>query len=231
MHVPCLKHNQKTGFTLLEIMVSIFIFSIIITTVFASYRSVFFSTEKINAGLDVYGMIGSCLNRISFDLSGIVINQEPEYAKPESDSTPDPYRVVGDRSDVSRADFPRLRLASRSHVPLDGSAYESVAEIIYYVSEDEEGRYRLRRSDRLYPYETPEEKADDPVLCEKLKSLVFTYYDNEGEVHDTWDSESKENDYATPKSIHIRMEVGEESEASMVVETMVMLPVVREALE
>ncbi len=231
MHLLCLKHSQKTGFTLLEIMISIFIFSIIITTIFASYRSVFFSTDKINAGLELYGMSGSCLNRISLDLSGIAITQVPEYAKPELDSTPDPYRVVGDQSDLSGADFPRLRLASRSHVPLDGSAHESVAEIVYYVSEDEEGSYRLRRSDQLYPYETPQEQAGDPVLCEKLKSLVFTYFDHEGETHDTWDSESKEIDYATPKSINIRMEVGEEDAVSMVFETMVMLPVVREALE
>ena len=231
MRVPCLKHSHKTGFTLLEIMISIFIFSIIITTVFASYRSVFFSADKIDAGLDLYGMTGSCLNRISLDLSGIAIAQVPEYAKPELDSTPDPYRVVGDRSDLSGADFPRLRLASRSHVPLDGSAHESVAEIIYYVSEDAESGYRLRRSDRLYPYKTPEEQANDPVLCEKLKSLVFTYYDNEGETHDTWDSESKDVAYATPKSINIRLEVGEEDAVSKVFETMVMLPVVREALE
>ena len=231
MHVPRLKHSHKAGFTLLEIMVSILIFSIIITTIFASFRSVFFSAGKIDAGLDTYGMVGSCLNRISLDLSSITIAQVPEYAKPEFDSTPDPHRVVGDQSDLSGADFPRLRLTSRSHVPLDGSAHESVAEIIYYVSEEEESGYILRRSDRLYPYEPAEEQAGDPVLCEKLKSLVFTYYDNEGEAHDTWDSESKDVAYATPKSINILLEVGEEGAVSMVFETMVMLPVVREAIE
>ncbi len=210
MHALRLKHSPKAGFTLLEIMIAILIFSIIITTVFASYRSVFFSAGKINASLDLYGMAGSCLNRISLDLSGIAIAQVPEYTKPEFDSAADPYRVVGDRSDLSGADFPRLRLASRSHVPLEGSAHEGVAEIIYYVSENEESGYILRRSDRLYPYEPPEEQADDPVLCEKLKSLVFTYYDNEGEVHDTWDSESEDVAYATPKSINILLEVGDE---------------------
>lgn len=231
MHASRLKHSREAGFTLLEIMISILIFSIIITTVFASYRSVFFSTGKIDANMDLYGMTGSCLNRISLDLSGIAIAQIPEYTKPEFNSTPDPFRVVGDRSDLSGADFPRLRLASRSHVPLDGSVHESIAEIVYYVSEDEESRYNLRRSDRLYPYEPPEGEADDPVLCEKVKSLVFTYYNNEGESYDTWDSESEDVAYATPKSIHIQLEVGEEGEASMVFETMVMLPVAREAIK
>ena len=231
MHASLLKHSHKAGFTLIEVMVSILIFSIIITTIFASFRSVFFSADKIDVGLDTYGMAGSCLNRISLDLSGITIVQPPEYTKPETDSPPDPYRVVGDQSEVSGADFPRLRLASRSHVPLDGSVHESIAEIVYYVSEDEENGYNLRRSDRLYPYTPPEEQAGDPVLCERVKSLVFTYYDNEGTAHDTWDSESKDASYATPKAINIRLEVGAEESVSMVFETMVMLPVVREAME
>ena len=231
MHTPRLKHRYMAGFTLLEIMISIFIFSIIITTIFASYRSVFFSADKINAGLDLYGMTGSCLNRISLDLSGITIAQSPEYAKPEFDSSPDPYRVVGDQSELSGAEFPRLRLTSRAHVPLDGSVHESVAEIVYYVSEDEENGYLLRRSDQLYPYTSPEEQAGDPVLCEKLKSLVFTYFDKEGTAYDTWDSESESTAYATPKVINILLEVGEEESMSMVFETMVMLPVVREGLE
>jgi len=231
MHNPRLKNKYMDGFTLLEIMISIFIFSIIITTIFASYRSVFFSTDKINEGLDLYGMTGSCLNRISLDLSGITIAQSPEYTKPEFDSSPDPYRVVGDQSELSGAEFPRLRLTSRSHVPLDGSVHESVAEIVYYVSEDEENGYLLRRSDRLYPYTPPEEQAGDPVLCEKLKSLVFTYFDKEGTEYDTWDSESESTAYATPKAINILLEVGEEESISMVFETMLMLPVMREALE
>ena len=231
MHASLLKHSHKAGFTLIEVMISILIFSIIITTIFASFRSVFFSADKIDVGLDTYGMAGSCLNRMSLDLSGITIALPPEYTKPEIDSTPDPYRVVGDQSEVSGADFPRLRLASRSHVPLDGSVHESIAEIVYYVSEDEENGYNLRRSDRLYPYTPPEEQAGDPVLCERMKSLVFTYYDNEGTAHDTWDSESKDASYATPKAINIRLEVGAEESVSMVFETMVMLPVVREAME
>jgi general secretion pathway protein J len=212
-------------------MVAILIFSIIITTVFASFRSVFFSADKIDAGLDTYSMAGSCLNRISLDISGTTITQSPEYTKPEFDSPPDPYRVVGDQSELSGADFPRLRLASRSHVPLDGSAHESVAEIVYYVSEDEENGHMLRRSDRLYPYTPPEEQAGDPVLCERLKSLVFTYYDNKGTAYDTWDSESEDVSYATPKAINVLLEVGEEDSASLVFETMVMLPAVREAME
>ena len=184
-------------------MIAILIFGIIMTTVFASYRSVFFSADKIDDALDLYGMVGGCLDRISVDLGGIAVIQPPEYAKPEFNSTPDPYRVVGDRSEVAGADFPRLRLVSESHVPLDGSLQEGIAEIVYYVSEDKDNGYVLRRSDRLYAYPPPEEQADDPVLCDQLKSLVITYYDKEGTAYESWDSESGDTAYAIPKAINI----------------------------
>ena len=43
------KRVHEGGFTLLEILIAIFIFSIIVTTIFGSYRAVFSTTEAINA--------------------------------------------------------------------------------------------------------------------------------------------------------------------------------------
>jgi general secretion pathway protein J len=231
MHGCRVKTDCKRGFTLLEIMISMFIFGIIITTVFASYRSVFFKTDKIDTGLDFFAMAGSCLNRIALDLNGVAITLEPEYSKPELDSSPDPYRVVGDVLDISGANFSRLRLASRSHAGLNSTMHEGIAEIMYYVEEDQAGDLVLRRSDHLYPYPLPKEEIQDPILCEKVKSLVFTYYDLAGEAHEMWDSESEEQGFATPKSIHIRLEIGREELESLVFNAMLMLPVVREAIE
>ena len=88
MHATRQRPRHKAGFTLLEIMISILIFSIIITTVFASFRSVFFSSDRIDTNLDLYAMVGGCLNRMSLDLSGIAVAQPPEYTKPEFDSSP-----------------------------------------------------------------------------------------------------------------------------------------------
>ena len=222
---------KRDGFTLLEIMISILIFGVVITTVFASYRSVFFSTDKIHDGFDLYGMAGSCLNRMVLDINEAVIALPPEWEKPDVDSDPHPYRVVGDQSNGLGGDFSQLRLASRAHVSLDGTLQEGIAEIVYYVSEDAEGERVLRRADRLYPYEKEEESAADPILCEKVKSLVFTYVDEEGDTHQEWDSESEGDGYATPKGVQILLEVGDAESESFFFDTMVTLPVVREAIE
>jgi prepilin-type N-terminal cleavage/methylation domain-containing protein len=41
---------QDIGFTLLEILIAIFIFSVIVTTIFASYNSVFSNSKTIDQG-------------------------------------------------------------------------------------------------------------------------------------------------------------------------------------
>jgi prepilin-type N-terminal cleavage/methylation domain-containing protein len=225
------EHIDTHGFTLLEIMVSIFIFSIIITTILVSYQSVFFKADKIDAGMDLYTMASSCLNRLSVDIGGIAISLAPRYRKPETDAEPDPYRLVGDVSNAITGSFSRLRFASRSHAGLDGTAKTGITEIVYYVDEDRDGISALRRRDRLYPFEYSEEEAQEPVVCEYVKSLAFTYYDADGEIYESWESESLDHGYATPVAIQVKLEIGRTESESLVFDTMLKLPVRREAIE
>lgn len=56
------------GFTLIEILIAIFIFAIVVTTIFGSYRSVFGDVETLGKGTALYEMARNCLERM-FDLS------------------------------------------------------------------------------------------------------------------------------------------------------------------
>ena len=65
---------QKTsgrGFTLVEVLVAILIFGIIVTTVFASHRTVFVSAPIVENNIDLYEMAGTCLGRIALDLRSV----------------------------------------------------------------------------------------------------------------------------------------------------------------
>ncbi len=219
------------GFTLLEIMISFLIFSIIITTVLVSYRAVFFNSDKIDAGLDLYTMAASCLNRLAIDTGGIALSLPPKYSKPEMDAEPDPYRIVGDASDLPAGSFSRLRFASRSHAGLDGSGQTGIAEIVYYADVDADDNLVLRRSDRLYPYEVPQNEIQDPVVCEYVKTLEFAYLDADGETFETWDSESDEKRYASPRAIQLKLVIGRSETESLAFDTTLMLPVWRNAIE
>ena len=61
------KFNKK-GFSLFEIMIAIFIFSVIVATIFGSYNAVFFGVEKIEQSIELSQMANSCLSRVTKDL-------------------------------------------------------------------------------------------------------------------------------------------------------------------
>jgi len=223
--VSSIKH-QAVGFTLLEILIAIFIFAIVVTTILGSYNAVFSNAENIDESIDFYEIAGNCMHRMTLDLKSIYVSLPPEYTPLDFDDPPDPFRFLGDITSMGDSTFSRIRFTSLTHLPFGKSIQNGIAEIIYYVQETEDNNYVLRRSDSLYPYETFEEKGSDPLLCENLKSLLFTYYNQEGEKFDLWDSDSENFNYYTPKTVEIQLEIGDDS-VSVRLETFVALPVFR----
>ena len=238
---PVSKHLNSSAFTLLEIMIAIFIFAIIVTTIFGSFNYLYSNPESLKRDLKNYAMAKNCFNRMIADLESLKIAPAMFYKPPDMDSDPDPYRVQGDGYPANESGLGRLRFASMAHLPLGEDKREGVAEIIYYLQEsDEEGAgYLLRRADQLHPYEPFEEKSSDPLLCEGVKTLTFTYIDDEEEEHENWDSEEDSYKYATPRIIRIQLVLqtgaknteDEEEDNGLLFETQVKLPIWREGKE
>jgi general secretion pathway protein J len=201
---------QARGFTLLEIMLAIFIFAVVVTMVFGSFRAVFSSADAVGADVDLFASARACLNRMASDLEALHIADFPRYAKPEFNDDEDPYRLVGDTSDVAGRTFGRLRFASLAYLPLNQDPRQGVCRIVYYAHQRWDDTLVLRRAQHLYPFPDFEESRDDPILCDNLLALEFAYVGDEDEVGDRWDSESADNDYATPLAVEIRLTVGTE---------------------
>ena len=223
------KDGRLKGFTMLEILVAIIIFALVITTLFTSFNTVFSSADALEKNIIFSEMANDCLNRITLDLTSIHLTLPPRYARPGFDDPADKFHLKGENIDIGSKTFAGLRFASLAHIPFNRSARQGIAIIIYYVAEDQDGRFILKRSDELYPYPDFEEKEDDPILCEYLKSFELVYFDDEDNATDYWDSESDEFKYATPVSIGIKLELGDES-FSRIFETRVALPVIREKI-
>ncbi len=225
------RYEHSGGFTLLELLVAILLFSILASTLFVSYRTLFMGTRDFENGRIHYEMAQTCLSRIAKDLRALHINLPPQYTKPGMASPPGDYRVVGEQASTGSADFSRLRFTALAHLPPGGSPRRSgIAEIRYYVHTDRDGTTVLRRSDNLFPYPSFEEKMADPVLCEDIRSFTLRYYDESNEEHETWDSESADYKYAAPSGIEIELEVGNENTSRMF-RTRIALPVVRKGIK
>lgn len=229
--------NRNSGFTLLEVLIAIAIFSTLATMVYGALNAVVSKNDAIKGGVEIYGMANSCLNRISLDLTSVYVTQYPEYKPPASDDPPDPYRFQGEEEMSGSGSFPNLRFTSTAHLPMGSEPVPAhLAEIRYYVvkSEDSESEYLLKRADTPFPYDITEkwdaDKADDPILCEGIESLKFTYFDDEANLYETWDSESENTKYATPRSVAVEMTIKTKS-GSHRFTTRIDIPVYREKVE
>ena len=225
------KFNKK-GFSLFEIMIAIFIFSVIVATIFGSYNAVFFGVEKIEQSIELSQMANSCLSRVTKDLESIYIEIPPLYSFPEFETEPNIYRVKCENNNIGENEFSKLRFTSFAHLAFDKKIKNGICEIVYYVQaiteNNDKTKYVLRRKDTLYPYPDEfEEDKKDPILCEGLKSFKFLFYDDEGNEHESWDSESQESGFSTPYSIKIKFEIQAFESPPQLFETTIVLPVFR----
>ncbi|MBT3311196.1 MAG: prepilin-type N-terminal cleavage/methylation domain-containing protein [Desulfobacterales bacterium] len=220
--------NRKIsyGFTLLEILVAIFVFGIIMTALFSSFNAVSTTTEAVDRGISSYETAKDCMKIIVNDLQSIYVSMPPAYVIPAFNSDSDPFRIEGETRFDGDAGFSKLRFTSHEHISFENKSDKGIAEIIYYIHEPDDGDYVLKRSDNLQLSKLFEPKDSDPVLCENVKSLVFRYFDDEGEVYDAWDSDSDEHGYSTPQAIGIKLEIGDDY-GSFHFETKVALKVFR----
>jgi general secretion pathway protein J len=224
------RQQPEKGFTLMEILVAIAILAVVVTTILASFNSVFSTTEALDENSELYEMAKSCIKRIVLDLESIHVSQRPLYQPPELDQPPDPYRVVTSNRDIGGTGIAEIRFASRAHINFEKTQGSGIAEITYYAQAGDDGHLVLKRSDKLYPYPPFEEKGSDPVLCKYVKSLAFKFFDTEGNEYELWDSDSEEFGYATPAAISVQLELAKKT-ATHSFETMVSLPIHREKAE
>lgn len=232
--------RNDAGFTLFEILIAMFIFTIFMTVVVGSFHIMFATANVIEDSMSSFEMAKSCLDRMSEDLRSIYVSTKPFYRKPEGVQTSIEkekrtsrlYRFTGDATFLGGASYSKLRFTSFAHLPFgEEKMKDGIVEIIYYVQQNENDDMVLKRADNIYSYRDEDEvfveNRLDPVLCENVKSLSFVYYDDEDTEHEYWDSEDSEFNYATPKAVKIILEIGDENK-SVKFESMVDLPVYRE---
>lgn len=208
--------RSPPGFTLLEILVAMSIFSIVMLLIFGSFNGVFSSSEHVNTGSALFEMADTCLGRIESDLTSIHVLETPRYKVPDMDSEPDIYRVVSKNESMRNNTFAQLRFTSLAHLPLNGDDREGIAEIVYYAQATgnslDDDTYVIKRSDTLYPFpEELEPKDSDPVMCDQVREFKLTFYDAEGREQEEWDSEDDDYEYCTPTAVKVELLFGPEA--------------------
>ncbi|MFO7839689.1 MAG: prepilin-type N-terminal cleavage/methylation domain-containing protein [Desulfosalsimonadaceae bacterium] len=226
---------EEKGFTLLEILVAIFIFAVVMTTIYASFNAVVSKNEAVRQGRGLYDMGRNCLERMAEDFSAIYVEQPPLYEPPDYNDPDDPYRFVAEEEIEASETFSRVRFAADAHLPMGGETEDGLAEIVYYVekSGQEQSGFVLRRSDTVFAYDAEEfrdEQAADPVVCKNVQKFSLIFLDKDGEETSDWDSGENMGKYATPRAVKIELELAEGA-AARAFHTAVTIPVYREKIE
>jgi len=230
--VPCERLRQKKdGFTLLEVMVTVMILAIVLTTILASFRTLFSNQDALAVRLEGYRTAETCLNRIVTDLKALYVRQPPQYRPPEFNDPPDPYRFVGSSQPVGGDLEVRLSFTALAHLPSSRAAESetALARITYYIEPGSDSVGILRRADRPFPFDGEPEPEIDPVMAPRVVELKVAFVDGEGETHDEWDSDTDDVAFATPVAVNVAIVVADGGGTTRL-ETVVTLPVVREPL-
>ena len=172
---------KVSGFTLIEILIAIFILGVALSTIYAAYTGTYRIVQISEYDGDMYTTGRMTLQRMLQDLGAVgPYNGKFEFASKQSDRG----------SQV----FPQLVFTSTVNLDLGNQENPAgVSTIDYYVEEDreKEGFVLMRvenvHRENLLATQTDLRKGAFP-LCDRLHSLNFKFYGISGKESETWDS-------------------------------------------
>lgn len=180
-------YSKHAGFTLIELLFAIFIFAIVISSVYGAYNATFHIIHGSEAYLNESHKARAALERISEDLTTFVTGPSAFLLGSEQE-------VSGERGDS-------ISFLSSTHIALREDDRLQGDTLIQYSSKADEsdGTIRLMRSDtiKLPGVTTEETSTTNFLLCSGLKEVRFTYYNEEGDETTEWETESETEENGT----------------------------------
>ncbi|WP_417909926.1 PulJ/GspJ family protein [Candidatus Electronema sp. PJ] len=214
---------RQAGFTLLEIMLAMLVLGMVVAMVSVSLSGSIKVIEGAMDQGDVYYRAQVALERISEDLTSAVLSEDTEFIARQEESS-------GSQSAI-------LTFASMTHLAFDPENGLPGLGIISYVTQSDKDNPRqlfLLRADTLYRPRGEEKKNSEEVeaflLADQLRSVKFTFLDQNGEEQTSWDTtvkegeEDKERHLPTAVTCRLEFWLDQEQEVSIAFQTAVPLP-------
>ncbi len=211
------------GFTLLEILLAMVMLALVVSMIAIALSGSLQVIDATEEQGEIYHRARIAMQRISDDLASAVLTDAVDFRGIEQQGEEAPGEL--------------LRFASMAHVVFAPETQLPGMGIIGYEivpDREEDGMLVLLRSDRLYrPGE--ESGRDGPegdrfLLCDRLRSVRFTYIDQRGEEHEQWDTRKVAGDpdrrQRLPVAVTCRLEfwLDRQSETSLSFSTTILLP-------
>lgn len=209
----CSLSSDEHGFTLFEILITLFIFSVVVSTILYAYSGTFRVVRETEAATAIYDQARIALERICEDLESTCIPQEETTAE-GGEAGPEKLLFLGQAAEIGDEAFDTLTFLSFAHIDFEKMASVlQPSEIVYYVKQDnQESPAVLYRSDTPLTQERPMAGTGGFPLCEGLSAVHFTYYDRQGEVYETWDASEKGRTERLPSRVGVVLRFGSDTD-------------------
>lgn len=172
--------QQPRGFTLVEILIAIFILGLVMSTVYVSYSGILKTSHQMEEENNIYKMARTSMDRMIKDLSSLQTNSGSLDFRAE-------------KKTLSNREFYSLSFWSASHLAFgENEGTGRPATISYYVQEDEGGEsFSLWRSDIAGAKPDKEKNLSGGfMICQNIDSWKLRFYDFTGKELESWDSSS-----------------------------------------
>ncbi|KGO33504.1 hypothetical protein JT06_14090 [Desulfobulbus sp. Tol-SR] len=157
---------------------AIFIFAIVISSVYGAYRSTFRVTDSTESVVEFSNMARIALERITGDLESVHLGNGGS--------------LQGERNEGATGRSDRLTFTSAAHLVFSRTERAAGYAMIRYATEvdEESGLLQLYRIDvPVRPGVGPEiDEEKGFLLCDSLAEIQYSYVDTEGNEHEEWDS-------------------------------------------
>lgn len=165
------------GFTLLEILIAIFILSVVLSTIYASYAGTLRIIHELQDESRFYKTARMTLDRMTRDMTALSRSGRE-------------FIFISQKKYIARREFSNLTVWSAGHLAFeDDDASGALASITYFVREAADGSVSLWRSDVAGPKPAAyPEDGGGLILCPEIEALKMTFYDETGREHDSWDT-------------------------------------------
>jgi len=226
--MPLQLNQTDCGFTLMELMVALVLFSFVMVMLFSSFNSFISTGQSIAHGVDYNERARDAFRRILDDLTDMYVPESRIISVQSSidDQDVDTFQMAGSESSVGGTTFSTLEFACLSGLQMGRIRPSGVVRVTYYVRKNSRELFDLCRAERPIGSDRDTDPCLDPVLVENITGFTIDFVDAKLNEHQDWDAD-KDTDsdgVSLPCVLNIGLTLKSENKEK-IYETSVVLPV------